>query len=1332
MVGFERFVARAVRVREAWDPAKHPNDPDGKYTKGGNAKPTAVRKVGVHGLKGYAGLVKKAKGKTIHAFLNANNAEHFGPEWEKAGVAPIHEPGFAHDHVPVSALYGSEVDSWDDPASNEEWVKKLTARFRDGEAIKPVLVAVDGAGNAQVLDGHHRVKAAILAGRKDVPVVYSAESLASAWKQANKDSLSDEMRSKSPSKLASEYSKWRVDSAKSETPKPDKAASGNPVADWAAKRFKSPAKAKEFTRWFGNSKVVDDRGAPLVVYHGTNRAFDKFVPSAMGEFGPAIYATSDPDEAAMYANTPGGSAGPNIKPLFMKLTNPFVGSADEYYAKFGSDGSKDSDKNTMKAAMKAGYDGVITRRKVIDWSSGKPVDTGKTTTHYIAFDPSRVKSSTGNRGMFDSSEMINEAWDHSKHPNDPDGKYTRGRNAKKAKAARLSAITDLADKIKFVDQNAETNDPDEEEKIIQGVLAALLEKWNYRQNAKRYGPSGSAKTKALSKEAVGTLDAYLPSIETIIWSSEVPNAESLIDDVNRHIRALGLHGFSLPMAIEEIAQKLSKLGFDASEIDAMAASVKEKESKVVDAYWNEQLNDEDARQEFFDEHYDEVEDEVRKKLKASRVVAEPAADEWTMLADTEVPSSVFPFETSGGFAFETRITQVGKNEHVVAFTDSGGNYSITGDVGASGAMEVFRTVSAATLAYAKHHKPKRLTFTAAEPNRAKLYERLVATASAAMPEYRAYAVSFRGQKDPSANVEFYLVHKDDVDSFKGYGGSVSFDDPSARYYAKQITEALREAFCPTGKKGGRKNTCSSRRRRVGAADPLPKRKKRRGEYSSKHYDADMAELEKNGYRYSAKDFARRYVEIMRDRWSHPESDPYVINRREEIARIKAGENGDPDSDANRVHIANLELVLSKKLAHFKAELKASEVDPSIGYSFMDGLYKHVLALKSAAQRGKEIDGEVLASVRTQDFEDVLAASKNEAWRARMVAARKDAIENETLGVSSDVASKIDRARLLEHVRGSQSGLLSEVQSLAFASGSNRHRAVAEAAVVTKAWRKQMQIVAALSDEYEAVTNENPPDPAGVDDMVARAKSLKERIEDAADMADAMHEAIQQHRHVIMNAEANVDEEAKVRDAVYAKIAEGAAKTGMKYSLSFANSGKTEPVYKALDFLKKVYHRRADEPELPLSVRFAPGVRAFAEYNKPSVCLAEHESPAVAAHEFGHVLEHSNGTANLAKAFVLSQAEKPNKIRRASLQEVSMTYEKNEEFIPPKGGAFESLYAAKWYGNQESSEVISMGVQSLFEDPVQFALNYPDHFAFTTAFLRNELPSVDLVSGKVGE
>ena len=31
-----------------------------------------------------------------------------------------------------------------------------------------------------------------------------------------------------------------------------------------------------FYKWFGNSKIVDDNGKPLIVYHGSPSVFNKF------------------------------------------------------------------------------------------------------------------------------------------------------------------------------------------------------------------------------------------------------------------------------------------------------------------------------------------------------------------------------------------------------------------------------------------------------------------------------------------------------------------------------------------------------------------------------------------------------------------------------------------------------------------------------------------------------------------------------------------------------------------------------------------------------------------------------------------------------------------------------------------------------------------------------------------------------------------------------------------------------------------------------------------------------------------------------------------------
>lgn len=85
-------------------------------------------------------------------------------------------------------------------------------------------------------------------------------------------------------------------------------------------------KTPEFKNWFGDSKVVDDDGAPLVVYHGTQATFNDDFAFDVGRIGQnasaegyGFYFTSDESTARGYVGRDTGDVGPfylNIeKPL---------------------------------------------------------------------------------------------------------------------------------------------------------------------------------------------------------------------------------------------------------------------------------------------------------------------------------------------------------------------------------------------------------------------------------------------------------------------------------------------------------------------------------------------------------------------------------------------------------------------------------------------------------------------------------------------------------------------------------------------------------------------------------------------------------------------------------------------------------------------------------------------------------------------------------------------------------------------------------------------------------------------------------------------------------
>ncbi len=76
----------------------------------------------------------------------------------------------------------------------------------------------------------------------------------------------------------------------------------------AGKRIaKTEEGMRAFYEWFGDSKVVDENGKPLVVYHGTNAEFDTFdlskakSKSGQAKYGNGFYFTSNEKRAERYA-----------------------------------------------------------------------------------------------------------------------------------------------------------------------------------------------------------------------------------------------------------------------------------------------------------------------------------------------------------------------------------------------------------------------------------------------------------------------------------------------------------------------------------------------------------------------------------------------------------------------------------------------------------------------------------------------------------------------------------------------------------------------------------------------------------------------------------------------------------------------------------------------------------------------------------------------------------------------------------------------------------------------------------------------------------------------
>lgn len=169
---------------------------------------------------------------------------------------------------------------------------------------------------------------------------------------------------------------------------------------------RSQTETPEFKRWFGESKVVDAEGKPLVVYHGTTSDFDTFAKSTMGRTdhgttGQGFYASLDPAVASNYAKGDGG----NVMPVYMSIKNPIafedaMAEKMRIVAELRAKGRTDEQIESvigryLRTSLRLmRYDGVA--------PSSDPAWKGIGDT-WVALHPTQIKSATGNRGTFDPS-----------------------------------------------------------------------------------------------------------------------------------------------------------------------------------------------------------------------------------------------------------------------------------------------------------------------------------------------------------------------------------------------------------------------------------------------------------------------------------------------------------------------------------------------------------------------------------------------------------------------------------------------------------------------------------------------------------------------------------------------------------------------------------------------------------------------------------------------------------------------------------------------------------------------------------------------------------------
>ena len=196
-----------------------------------------------------------------------------------------------------------------------------------------------------------------------------------------------------------------------------------------------------------SSKVVDENGEPMVVYHGSNNEFTKFDTARIGSStgtsdGRGFYFTTDKD----YANSFGKDG--NVLSVFLNIDNPlslkektitkqqlfdiikridekevaadgehwFISNYANYYD-VGIDGAireaaeseypySDNDVELVNSLISASgnFKDVVNSVYEITGKSSEIVPKENGTVHYVVTNPNQIKSATSNNGNFSTTE----------------------------------------------------------------------------------------------------------------------------------------------------------------------------------------------------------------------------------------------------------------------------------------------------------------------------------------------------------------------------------------------------------------------------------------------------------------------------------------------------------------------------------------------------------------------------------------------------------------------------------------------------------------------------------------------------------------------------------------------------------------------------------------------------------------------------------------------------------------------------------------------------------------------------------------------------------------
>lgn len=170
---------------------------------------------------------------------------------------------------------------------------------------------------------------------------------------------------------------------------------GVPLEETKTSDVSTSERDENFRKWFGKSKVVTDFYKPMIMYHGSSKAFNEFKLEYAGStlaFGRGFYFVNDKRLAKTYSGENG-----SVYECYIKMEAPYIIKSPDMSFKEQLARTKIFFKNpnAREDLLKMGYDGVMVKE-----------DDGY--MEVVVFNPNQIKS-TINKTFNPASDKIYEA-----------------------------------------------------------------------------------------------------------------------------------------------------------------------------------------------------------------------------------------------------------------------------------------------------------------------------------------------------------------------------------------------------------------------------------------------------------------------------------------------------------------------------------------------------------------------------------------------------------------------------------------------------------------------------------------------------------------------------------------------------------------------------------------------------------------------------------------------------------------------------------------------------------------------------------------------------------